>query len=381
MSVAQLFPYVLPSITIAPNTEGTVPLKDLPLRWIGLFAHVVKFLIQVEVTPTHTTAPTTVGINNTFSKFDFWDGKINRHVGGLNSIRSRERLSTGRVRFPDADTNTASGTARRFSRVLHVGPPHLAGGQSDFMMPCAALTGGELRWQSPAVTQLSADCTNYTGSARVVAMIRPDKTLRIPPAYTFQSYTASAADVPVPGEALYESVSMLNSASNDAITAGDFGAVKLDLGNGDVIQSVRGRDLQAAYWDDFEVGEIGAFGGDPLNSSDDAHKIVDHSSPTAIAAGPQDLQVVLTSPKGCSITKLAKCDSSARLQWDGSQGTAVIQVGRILPQDRAVIAGYVANAISRLELGVPRSIEPKTMSKKPLTRPGMQRFFPHEVKF
>jgi hypothetical protein len=110
--------YQLPSVTYAASGSDTVQLKDLPKQLRGRIPHVKRFIFEVDFTPTHTTAQTTVGNNNLVTACDFWDGRVNRFVGGFNHLRVKEKLSAGKIRIADADTDTASGTARYFRRVL-----------------------------------------------------------------------------------------------------------------------------------------------------------------------------------------------------------------------------------------------------------------------
>lgn len=370
--------YQLPSVTFAAGGNATTQLKDLPAFLRGRIPHVRRFIYEVDYTPTTTALPTTVGNNNLVNRCDFWDGRINRFIGGFNHLRMRERLSNGQVRVPDADTDIASGTARYFRRVLHVGPPNFINANSDFLIACAALAAGEIRWGFGALTDLAADCTAATGTVRPFADLTLLDEVRIPPACQFQFYSASGADVPLPGRALYVNVALLNSASFDAIAAGDFDTFRFDLGQGDIVPSIMAESLNAAYNDDYAVGDLEPIQGEPRGASDDNTKQVNHATPTAIVAQTADLQVVTWTPPRAKLTKLELAETSARLQWTGSQGTGVVLVDRILSQPASVIGSLAAQVCGALGKS-PKSIAVKSFSKKPYDGPYVE-FMPYVVK-
>jgi hypothetical protein len=381
---AQLIPYVLPSKTYAAGGRDVVALRDLPKTYLGRICHLVKFVLDINYTPTFTTAPTTVGNNAFLAACDFWDGTLMRHVGGGgNVLRARERLSLARQRIPDADTNGASGVLRAFRRVLHCGPPHAKGFPTDFVIPTAILDTGELRLQYGALTDLSADTTAATGTLRVTAYLMLLDEVRIPPAYQFMTQAMAAADNNIPGRAAYESLSLMYTSFAN-FSAGDVGNVSLDLGQGFVIPSVKAQDLQVGYQDAFEVGELGAFMGD-LDSGtatvDTGFKKINHGTPTQVVTGDNDLQVMLFNDRDFKISKMQVAESVARVRWDGAKTSATTALlGRILPQQQAIIAQKIAMA--RQRLGLPGSggrIDIKTLSKRPYRGP-MGEFMPWVAK-
>lgn len=380
VSAASLVPFQLPSITYTAGGNDTIPLKDLPVQLRGRIPHVVKFLFELDFTPTYSSGTgSTVGNNNVFTAVDFWDGSLLRFTGGMNAMRAKERLSCGNLRIPDADTDTASATARYVRRVLHVGPPHFLGAPGDFQIPTGMLSGGELRATMGALTDIDANCTACTATLRTTAWLQLMDEVRIPPAYQFQRLVANSPDVPLPSRALFESLSLLNSSSYDAISAGDFGNFRLDFGFGDVVPSIRGDILQTSYQDDMLSREIGAFGGEPRGASDDNGKSVNHASPTALAAAPNDIQVVWwAGGQQAKISKLELCESAARLQWDGSQASAVVLIGRFLPQPQSVVGRLAAQALAPLKRGY-KSIKIKTLSKQPYSGPLVE-FMPFKVE-
>jgi hypothetical protein len=201
--------------------------------------------------------------------------------------------------------------------------------------------------------------------------------LRIPPAIQFVNYTAGTADLTLPGRALYSELCMLNSASFDAITAGDFGTIRLDLGAGDVVPSIAASALSHAYKDDFATGTIDGFNGDPL-TTDTNGEIANRATATALATEPNNVQAVMWPKSMQKISKLELAETSARLQWSGTQATAVILLQRILPQPPSVLGALAADALDAIKR-TKKSVFPKTESKKPYTGPYTE-FMPYCVK-
>ena len=372
-----LFPYLLPSVSYSAGGNATSQLKDLPKQVRGRIPHVRKFLFDVTYTPTTTALPTTVGNNNLVSACDFWDGRVLRFVGGFNHLRAKERLHTGKIRIPDANTDTASGTARYFQRVLHVGPPQTVN-QADWSIPTGCLDSGEIRWTFGALTDLAADCTAATGTIRPVALCDVRDDIVIPPAYTFTRYTANSSDLPLPGRALYESVALLNSSSFDAITAGDFNSISFDMGQGPVVQGIHSVQLQTAWMDAFAVSEMGSNEGDRRGASGDNARVVNQASPLAIVAPTADMQIVYFTEPGSKITDMDLAETSARLSWDGSQTSGVVLAGRILPQPPSVVGAYASAALAAIKRQQ-KEIKVLTASKRGYNGP-MIEFMPYKIK-
>lgn len=374
--------FQMPSVTWSASSSDTSPTKDLPKAVRGRIPHVVRFVFETDFTPTYTTAPTTVGNNSLVTRCDFFDGKINRFEGGFNHLRAHERINNGRNRVADADTDLASTNARYFRRILHCGPPQMAGGLdyggTDFAIPTGVLVNGELRWGFGALTDLSADTTAATGSIKPFADIIVLDEIRIPPAYQFIRISANAADVPIPGESAYVSLSMLNSASFDAVSAGDFSDIQLDLGTGDVVPAAPAEMLQAAYHDDFRTGALEGFTGEIRGAGDDNVKMVNRGTPTALVAASADLQAVLWAKPGKKISKLDISETGARLRWNGSQTSAVILVGRILAQTPTVLGDLATSALASIKREN-KGQKVKTLSKQTYRGPA-GKYMPYTVK-
>lgn len=375
----QTIPYVLPSQTYVAGQRSIQTLRDLPKQYLGRLCHLVKFLFAISMTPTYSGTPTVQGMNNLFTSVDWWDGSYMRFQGGFNHMRAKERMQTGRLRFPDADTSITSTNPRYFRHVLHAGPPQLAGSPSDFVIPTGYLENGELRFTHGALSDLKGTVSACTGTVRIIAALALFDEIRIPPAYQFINQSINAADVNLSGRAIYESLALFNSGNFDSFSAGAIGNLRVDLGGGDVVPSVKGADRTADFLDDFASGEFATVNGDPENATFDvAGKKVDHSSPTAIAAADQDLQIALYSPQDCRITKMWLAESVVRMRWDGTSTAAVALVSRILPQPDTVVATAIAKALGRLNL-VQKGVKIKTLSKKLYTGP-LKEFLPWAVE-
>jgi hypothetical protein len=370
--------YQLPSVTFTAGGNATVNLKDLPVARRGRIPHVKRFIIEADLTPTYTTAPTTVGNNAMVSRCDFWDGKINRLTGGFNLIRAHERMHTGMVRIPDPDTNIASTSTRFLRRVLHVGPPQGIVGINDFMIATGALQSAELRLVFGALTDISADTTVATGTIRVFADLEIADEVRVPPAYKVETVSMGQADQQIQGRSLLVAAWLHKNTSFGAFSSGDIGNVTLDLGLGPVIQAIRATALTAQYQDDFGAGELGTFVGDFRGATDSNGRAINHASTTAITTQPQDLQPLYwLKPRG-KLSKQEVAETAMRLSWDGSATSAVLAIARILPQSPTVAASYAQNAFTAIgrRMGPVRI---KTASKRDYQGPRAD-FMPWSVK-
>lgn len=369
-------PYKLPSKTFAASGHDPILLNALPKMVYGLIAHVWKFSFNLIFTPSFVTPPTTVGNHNVVKAIDLWDGKVIRFRGGFNHLRAKERLSSGRVRVPDADTDTATDNARVVRRTLHMGPPNFSK-PSDFATPCGIFANGELRLTWGSLADISPDATQCTGTLRSVAWLELLHEIRIPPIYEWFFSGAAAKEALLSGRAAYESVALLDSDSFGAIANGDFGAITFDPGGTPLVGSVPAYDLTAAYLDDYAPGEVGVFAGEPEAASDDNGKVVNRATPTALTAAPNDLQPVVWSIPNQKISKLRVAEASALVRWNGSQSTATVIGGRILPQVDTVAASYGALAAQAIQR-TPGTMVPKTLSKQPYKGP-MLDFMPWKI--
>lgn len=369
----KLVPYNLPSQTFAAGGSVNVSLRDIPKRLFGKNCHLAKLTFHNVITPVGAVA-TQVQTQNMVYSLEIFDGRMSRFSGGgYNLLRMKERLHTGRTRIPDVDVDIADGTARYFDRVWHAGPPNFVN-PLDFAIPAGDLENAEVRIGFGSVTQIGV--TSATGSVRIVAWLALLDEIRVPPAYQWTTQTAGSSDIALNGRALYDVIALLNSGSYDAITAGDFGAATLDLGQGFIVPGVKVNDLAAAYQDDYASGQV-TFQGEPEATSDDNAKMI---ASGALASATAECNPILWSGPNAKITKLPLAESSARLKWDGSQGSGLVVIGRILPQTPSIVASIGERAVKAIgKRDVPGQTKPKTVSKKDF-KGTYGEFMPWQVK-
>ncbi|HEY0644688.1 MAG TPA: hypothetical protein VGD39_14775 [Nocardioides sp.] len=365
--------YKFPAWTYVAGGEApALDWKPVPQTHGRFFTHVKKVTFTIRFTPTYasTDSPTVVGMNNVIRRLTITDGE---HVkfqgeGGFNLLRTRERYSTGRNRVADADSNPASGTERVFRRTWHVGPPHLAGAPGDFLIPVGLMAGnGSMSATFATLAQLGVGSTGnpsaVTATIQAEAQLALLDHINLPPLYEYKTYSYTGKDLTIPGRCKLESIALLNSTDFDAWAAGDLGTVRLDLGTGGEVVALPAPHLTALYNDDFASGELGAISGEPGISGDDNAKQIDRSSPTAVAAAANDLQPLWwTNPHG-RIGKQIVVPNALRITSDGSQATAHVAVGRILPRSMDLFGSMIA----RLGLN-PSKVTAKfdTLSKRDL---------------
>lgn len=380
MKAFQLVPYVLRPPTFAAGGTDVVTLEALPETSLGRVAHLAGIEFDCTVTPTFTTAPTTVGINNIVRRLEFNDGSQPRFQGGFNYLRLFEMLENGRLRIPDPDSNSGSTNTFHFGRYLPMGPWGFQGDPTDFLMPCAALKTAKLEFNWGALTDFSADTTVLTVTMRIIAWLAfLDKELRIPPFYERNSFQVSNADASMPGRALYACGGLLNSSAVDAISAGDFSELILSTGSGD-LPGVSCSSLERAFHAHMDSGHLTQVHGEPRAATDDNPKKVNDGTPTALVGADAFVQPWCWSPRGSRISKLAlMAESALRLRWpSGSQATGVVLYGRFLAQSPEARAAFGAKALQKLGMK-DRGARVKTLSKEDYTGP-RDEFMPVAVK-
>ena len=376
MEANQTILYALPSPTYSTGGTFTQPLQNLPQRYMGRWAHLAAVTYRTTMTPTFSAgAIGQIGTNNVVIRADFFDGVILKFQGGFNALRFKEKLHTGGNRLADAD-ETATTVVRNLQRVLHMGPPQMAGAPSDFSIPTGMLKSGELRFQFGAVADVmtpgGTTGTVVAGTVAVTAKLILRDEILIPPAYQFQTQAFSAADFIVAGRALYTELGVYPvnnfSSATTAFAAGAFGGVTADGGEGYIVTGVDAKDLWLSFSDDFARGDLLGITGEPASATDTNVKGVNHATPTALVTVPFDFQPVLWTPIDGRLTKCFKAESQLRLRWTGTHTAGQILYGRILSQPPNVVAQNLVRALDAT--GITPSAPPKvrTLSKLPLRR-------------
>lgn len=371
------YPWTLPSKTIAASQNDIIEGKLLPKMLFGGVAHVESFEPTAEFTPTYTTAPTTNGNNSLYSRYDFFDGQVNRFTGDWRALRTSERIMQGQLINADADTDTASAAVRVVRRSLHFGPTNYMGAPSDFLLPCGALDNAEIRMQVGALTDISADTTVLTGTTRTLAKLQLlPAEVRIPPVYERKVLSATGGDAQLQGRALYDYIA-LTDTDYSTIATGEVATANVDLGEGLVVPGINARDLTSMYLADRMTGDFGAVMGEPAAAGDDNVKQVNHAAPTAIVGSTADLQMLLWSGLGALINKRPMAASSAHVFWNGTDTAMLVHTGKFLPQSKPAVGAMIAKAFAKLPFQ-PKNARVKTLSKDQFASPFVE-FMPWVV--
>lgn len=378
MKQSHHYQWQLPSKTVSAGAVDTIEGKLLPKTLFGQICHHAQLNITVDFTPTYTTAPTFLGNNNVYTKFDFFDGSLNRFTGGLANLRNFERYALGKNINADADQDTASAAQRTIRRTMHAGPPNYAGSDSDFAIPCGMLDNAEWRLQCGALTDISADTTVLTGTLRTTSgLVLLPAEARIPPVYERKVSSATGSDTQLQGRALYDAI-FLTDTDQSTIAAGDVAAINLDLGQGLIVPGINAKDVLAMFLADKAQGDFSNIMGEPSAAGDDNVKQVNRASPTALVGAIADLQPVLWSPPDAMMTKRPIAESSARLYWGGTDTAMSVYTAKFLPQGKSAIGAAIAKTFAKLPFK-PKTARVKTLSKKPYDGPYVE-FMPWIVE-
>lgn len=362
MKNLQIVPYPLSQLPYAAGGRASYPLDQIPLSQFGRIAHLVGFLLDVRMTPTFTTAPTLAGFWSVIQNLVFFDSASERQNLSAFQLRAKLIQECGKNPMPDPDLNGGTGSTFYGRLFLPAGPLNSAGWSTDWIYPVAALKSGELRLQFGALTSFSADTTGITGTVGVTALLAVlDGEIRVPPAYERRAFNYSSNDVIVQGKALYNSALMMKQ-SNGAFSAGDVGNITIDTGAGSVPAT------PSVQWS--AIAQLGNLStimtqlrGEPLAATDDNEKVVNLSTPTAIAAADPLIQSIIPPIMDGRISKLQfEALSGMRFFWSGTFNTPSIVVGRILSQPLEAASAIAAKATEQLGRKAPTSSKVKTLS-------------------
>lgn len=373
----QLINWPLPTINFVASGNDRTLLNQIPKTLLGRLVHLVGVDFEVQYTPTTAGAADAVGHNNIVRGLRITDGKRDLFNGtGFNALRMREILEFGKVINPDPDDGATTVLAA-FNRSWHSGPPMFDGAPSDFAIPASALESGQIDYTFGAITDVAAGITVLTGTIRPIARLMLLDEIRVPAAYEWREYAAGAADFLISGRALYAFLAAYDSNAYGAIAAGDFGAFTVDCGLGQVVPNVDAEILTRCYQGDMFSGQATEVQGEPRAAADDNAKSLNEAG-AGFASSTARVNPVLWSPEGSRISKiLAHAESALRIQWSGSQTTAVIAAGRILEQPPSVVATYGAAALGKLSLR-DRATKIKTISKEEYRGPRPE-FMPYKI--
>lgn len=379
----QFYLYPLKSVAFTAGGEEPIGFDTIPKRIFGRIAHLAGFLIDFYSLPALTTAPTTqLQHHSVINNIVFNDGKMERYNSSFYNLRQFELLERGNVAIPEPDA-AANGAAFNIKKFLPVGPyGSLAGGVSDFLLPVASLSGGELRYKFGALTDFSADTTaqNTSRLQTYAVLCAMDKELRIGPALERKTIPGTSTEIEIKGRALLLALGLIKSSSHTAWTADtDLKEISLETAHGNS-PGVLASSLTAMAHFAMRSGQITKLEGELRGAAADNAKDVNLAAPTALVASLAALQPVVSIPEGLRISKVMnESIASLKVKWTGTYGTAPIALAtRILASDNSVYADYAAKAIDELKM---REVSAgiKTLSKKKYEGPRRE-FMPRSIR-
>lgn len=378
----QTIKWNLPTLNWAAGANLTTLLRDLPLRLFGRFVHLAAITFEVDIDPTFTAVPTEIGIRNVVTRLRITDGRNDRFIGrGFPALRMREILEEGKLRHADPDNTTSTNNAY-FRQTWDTGPANFEGSPSDHLIPVALLQAGQIDYTCGALTDISADTTAMTAIIRPVAHLVLLDHIQIPPVYEWRETDANAANIALPGRALYAFLAAFNDSAYGAIAAGDFGAFNVNTGTGPVVSGVDAELLSACYHAEMRSGHLTPVYGESRAATDDNQKVVNGATPTALVSAAARIQPILQSMHDARISKLvALAENNLQVDWNGTQASGTFAAGRFLSQPDSVVGQAAAQAAQALGLSPSqlRALEVKTLSKRPYGGPRAE-FMPYALK-
>ncbi len=362
----------------------TVPLSTLPPILYGGDAHLAYVDIHVAITPTLSSgALTALEAQNFLASLSFDDGLGLVRINGLTGPQLRYGeafLNGGRLVTPDPD-DAATTERMDFVRRLFLYPPRMKGDGHDGLFPVAALKAGTISgiWGTNAAmdANITANTVSVTMKAGCVAKYG---SVIAPPAFVQRGFAPGATDFSIPGVGLHAFLGIGNDAALAAITAGDFGNHTLTGANGVILNNQPGHSLTRQFNADFAEGPLRAFQGEPAVATDDAPKVVNGGTPTALTPAPAVLNPLLWVPPNGMVSKIRAVSNGSLLHhWSGTQGTAWLYNAMFLNQTAEAQAKIIAayrTATGKRQLTPGKT---KTLSKRDYTG-DRSPYLPFEVK-
>ena len=171
----QTVKYALGQWTWAAGQPFAQKLRDLPDSIDGRIAHLQGFELSVAAQSTGNSAmPTVVGMNNAmFDRIELFDGRSSRFVasGGAGMhLKNFERYENGKPL--NGEGYIVAGTPtdpKYFSRHLSVAPLRAAK-PTDFAIPSALLTNGELRLTGGALATWASDASTLSATVTITPL-------------------------------------------------------------------------------------------------------------------------------------------------------------------------------------------------------------------
>jgi len=338
----QKIPILLQTLTTtmaAARQDFVVSLKEKLLPKVrGGINHVFGFLIEQDLDPSFTTAPTQLG-----AALALYNLKVQAEKGhymfdgsgaDLRAIEAYER--GGPLLFPDGDLNGGTGTNFYSARYLSCtpgGPRGMSEGEEAFAIPAVLFDDAALQVQVGALTDVSADTTAATVVHRIYALCHGLDRVNIPPRVERKVWPCAGNERSLNDRARYLCAFMLNSTAHDAITAGDFSTFTADDRAGNFMAGVYATVLGRLYNAEKYQGQFGIIQGEPGAATDDNLKVVNGASPTAIASPTAAYQPLLWPVENQGIDNI-EIEGPLTFRWSGSQATGSLITTRLLPRSR-----------------------------------------------
>lgn len=347
----------------------TVPLSSLPPVLNSGQNHLAYVDMHVAITPTLSSGTlTALEAQNFINSLTFDDGLGLVRVNALSGpvLRYFEALHNGGTLVtPDPD-DAATTERMDFMRRIYLYPPAMRGDGHDNLFPVSALKAASISGLWGTTAAMDANITAATISVTMKAgCVAKYGELIVPPAYVQRVYAPGATDFPVPGVGLHAYLAIANSSSMDAITAGDFLNATLTGAPGVILNNQPLHNLSRMFAADYGRGPLKAFQGEPSAATDDAPKVVNGGTPTALAAAPAVLNPLIWIPPNGMVSKIAAVSNGSLLvHTSGTQAASFLLNGVFLNQEPAAQARIVAAALAANGLRQLSEGDVKTLSKR-----------------
>lgn len=356
----------------ASGQPFTVPLSSLAPIQYGGDAHLAYVDIHVAITPTLSSgALTALEAQNVIASLTFDDGLGLQRINALTGPQLRVAeafLNGGQLVTPDPD-DAATTERMDFVRRLFLFPPTMAGDGHDGLFPVAALKAATISGTWGTAAAMDANMTDQTITVQMKAgVVAKYGEVIAPPAFVQRGFAPAATDFPIPGVGIHTHLGIANAAALSAITAGDFANHTLTGASGVILNNQPGHQLTRQFNADYGNGPLRAFQGEPSAATDDAPKVVNGGTPTALTPAPAVFNPLLWPTKNGLITKQRGVSNGSLLHhWSGTQGTAWLFSAMLLnqtPEAQAKIIAAYRTATGKRQLTPGKT---KTLSKRDYT--------------
>lgn len=367
----QKIEYPLPVATFQAGSNASVDTSGIPAQLGGRITHVVGFKFVGTATPTLSSGSLTPEELQRFVRsIQIKDGTQRIYFqGSMASLRLTDALERGflNVAEPDAILTNEQG---EFIREFNFAPAGMKCPE-DFVQPGAIFRNGGVMFGWGALSDVDANLTALTASIRVFAILTLNDEVKLGALVERVESPVNNGN-PINGEGLITDLALCNSASLDAIAAGDFANVQVQV-EGFQRDAIHVADLEKMYSGDKNIPSgLSVIHGEPRTVTDDNQKVV---AGTALAAAPSNISPVIWTADGVKISKLVYASKgSIILKWSGSQAAGYYLMTRIIPRT----AADVGKAEALLRVALPIALGPltvRTESKRELSPMSPRRAF------